>query len=317
MRISIAMATYNGAQFIREQLDSLAAQTRLPDELVICDDGSSDRTVAIAEEFARAAPFPVEVHRNRQNLGYSKNFEKAASLCSGELVFFADQDDVWLPEKLAVVEARFANDPDAQVVINDAWLADADLRTAGHTQRQNIRRAGNSDKMFVTGCCSAHRKSWQQVALPIPDGIPAHDYWINVLAVELGCARHLDNVLQLYRRHGENESTWLLSDPEGVTFWQAVKAHRSTDARPGWRLRLRLLKEMEKRILERPDEAGIYHPEDKLPTIRAEIASLGQRLSICSLPRRQRAARVLAFWFRGGYRHAVGWKSAAKDLIRP
>src|SRR5690348_8403095 len=95
LSISVAMATYNGARYIREQLDDLAAQTRLPAEVVVCDDESSDGTVAILEHFAASAPFPVHIHRNSERLGYRANFMKCASLCSSDLVAFCDQDDRW------------------------------------------------------------------------------------------------------------------------------------------------------------------------------------------------------------------------------
>ena len=77
MKVSIAMCTYNGAPFLREQLDSLVAQCRLPDEVVICDDASNDETVQILEEFSRTAPFQVKLSVNRTNLGVIKNFENA------------------------------------------------------------------------------------------------------------------------------------------------------------------------------------------------------------------------------------------------
>ena len=99
-RISIAMATYNGSKYLREQLDSLAAQTLPPCELVVTDDGSTDDTLGILDRFRRRAPFPVHLHRNEQRLGYRDNFLKAAQLCSGELIAFCDQDDVWMPDKL-------------------------------------------------------------------------------------------------------------------------------------------------------------------------------------------------------------------------
>src|SRR5437588_7313199 len=99
-RISIAMCTYNGARFLREQLDSFAAQSRLPDEVVICDDGSTDGTADIVRTFASGAPFPVHFHVNEPRLGITRNFERAAGLCTGSIIFFSDQDDVWLPDKL-------------------------------------------------------------------------------------------------------------------------------------------------------------------------------------------------------------------------
>src|SRR5882757_11091931 len=108
--ISIAMATYNGGKYIRQQLDSFAAQTMLPSELIVTDDGSSDNTLEIIAEFVATAPFPVRVERNEKNLGYRANFMKAASLCKGDLISFSDQDDIWLPQKLEKCAAPFAND---------------------------------------------------------------------------------------------------------------------------------------------------------------------------------------------------------------
>ena len=101
MKISIALCTYNGEKFLREQLDSFSVQTRLPDEVVVGDDCSTDRTVEILEEWAKTAPFRVEIVRNPQNLGYEKNFEQTMLRCTGDVIFPSDQDDVWLPEKLS------------------------------------------------------------------------------------------------------------------------------------------------------------------------------------------------------------------------
>src|ERR687894_3003245 len=99
-RFSVAMCTYNGARFVAEQLASVAAQTRPPDELVVCDDGSTDETCRLVEEFAARAPFPVRLFVNERNLGSTRNFGRAVALCEGDLVALSDQDDVWHPEKL-------------------------------------------------------------------------------------------------------------------------------------------------------------------------------------------------------------------------
>src|SRR4051794_15860948 len=99
---SVAMCTYNGARFIGAQLASVAAQTRTPDELIVCDDRSTDETVAIVQKFADSAPFRVRLHVNEENLGSTKNFERAVSLCEGDLIALCDQDDVWLPEARAL-----------------------------------------------------------------------------------------------------------------------------------------------------------------------------------------------------------------------
>ena len=140
MNISIAMATYNGAKFLREQLDSIAAQTLPPYELVICDDGSTDSTLAIAREFAKEVNFPVRIYLNEHNLGFADNFLKAASLCEGDWIAFSDQDDVWLPHKLATVSRRF-NDG-VLLVLHSSDLVDASLKA-------NCKRWPDKKKNFI------------------------------------------------------------------------------------------------------------------------------------------------------------------------
>ena len=316
-KTSIAMATYNGARFVREQLDSFSAQTRLPDELVVTDDCSTDDTVRVVEEFARTAPFRVALHRNPANLGYVRNFEKALSMCTGDIIFLSDQDDVWFPEKLATVVRHFEADPQVQVVINDALLVDEGLRSSGNSQRQNIERAGQPLKSFFTGCCSAHRKSWHDLALPIPAEVPAHDFWINCLAIEVGCARHLADVLQAFRRHDNNSSAWALSDPNGLGVLGALRISGLRDARPRWHLRADLLRGFVKRIHERLDLARTNGWERNVPAIERELANIEERIRICSRPRLRRTSDVISFWSKDGYGTAAGWKSAVKDLIRP
>ena len=102
--ISIAMATYNGEQFLDEQLRSLNEQVTPPHEIVVCDDQSTDRTRDLLARFARKASFPVKLFTNDRRLGWRENFLRAARLCSSEYISFCDQDDIWLKEKLAVVE---------------------------------------------------------------------------------------------------------------------------------------------------------------------------------------------------------------------
>src|SRR5258708_3955131 len=99
-RISVAMCSYNGARFLREQLESIATQTRLPDELIIFDDRSTDETIEIIDAFVKHARFPVRVEISESTRGATKNFEKAIALCQHEIITLADQDDVWHPNKL-------------------------------------------------------------------------------------------------------------------------------------------------------------------------------------------------------------------------
>src|SRR5690606_21917078 len=123
-RISVVLATYNGVRFIEEQLDSLATQTRLPDELVVVDDGSLDETVDVLRSFQRTAPFPVELIAPGEHLGTCEAFGEAMRRATGTILAICDQDDRWEPEKLAVMEQRMVGRPDALLAFSDATLID-------------------------------------------------------------------------------------------------------------------------------------------------------------------------------------------------
>lgn len=110
---SIALCTFNGQRYLPAQLDSFLAQTRPPDELIVCDDGSTDDTPRLVEAYAAQAPFPVRFHRNAVNLGVVQNFGQAIDRCQGDWIFLSDQDDLWMPEKLARFDEAMAAIPSA------------------------------------------------------------------------------------------------------------------------------------------------------------------------------------------------------------
>src|ERR1035437_7645952 len=128
--VSVAMATYNGQKHIRRQLDSLAAQSQIPEELVITDDNSTDDTVSVIDAFAKTAPFLVNVYRNKTRLGYRANFMRAASLCRSELIAFCDQDDYWYPQKIAVSVKPFS-DPEVLLTYHNADVISGEGRRIG------------------------------------------------------------------------------------------------------------------------------------------------------------------------------------------
>src|ERR1700760_1987549 len=115
-KISVALCTYNGERFLGRQLASIQQQTRLPDELVACDDCSTDRTLEILNDFAAAAGFPVNIIRNEEKLGVAANFERAIRLCQGSLIALCDQDDIWYPSRLERSEEEFVAHPDVGLV---------------------------------------------------------------------------------------------------------------------------------------------------------------------------------------------------------
>jgi glycosyltransferase involved in cell wall biosynthesis len=212
--LSIAMCTHNGEAHVGEQLDSVAAQTLLPDELIVCDDASTDGTLGVLEAFAGKSPFPVRIHTNPANIGSNGNFEKAITLCTGDVVALADQDDVWLPDKLSRIAEAFSGNPSAGVVFSDASLVDERLQPLGVTLWERVeftqkrRRqfdAGNAwrvllERNMVTGATMAFRKRYADLFVPLPSSW-IHDAWIAFIISLYADLVYIDEPLIRYRQH--------------------------------------------------------------------------------------------------------------------
>jgi glycosyltransferase involved in cell wall biosynthesis len=216
--ISIALCTYNGARFLEAQLESYLVQTRLPDELVVCDDASTDATSDILAGFAKRAPFPVRIERNPTRLGSTKNFDKAIGLCAGELIATSDQDDVWLPEKLALSEAAFDIEPHRGLVFSDAEVVDEELRPLGHTMwdaislgrlpRWRVRRDHAFEVLLrqwlVTGATMTFRSDYLPLIRPIPENW-IHDGWIAFIIGAVAPVGLIDAATVKYRQHAAQQ----------------------------------------------------------------------------------------------------------------
>jgi Glycosyl transferase family 2 len=211
MRISVPMATYNGERFIEEQLESVAAQTFPPYELVVCDDGSTDRTLEIVEWFAAEAPFRVRIERNATRLGYADNFLRAAELCEGDLIAFSDQDDVWLPQKLARCVGALG-DPTVQLVIHSSVVVNDSLQPTGRIwPEEPAIGSGAIDPLFMPPgfaflFCKRLLSLAEGVQRPSSrfGGPMSHDEWVYFLASACGGVVFLQERLALHRVHGSN-----------------------------------------------------------------------------------------------------------------
>ena len=215
LRVSVAMATYNGERFLEAQLESIARQTRLPAELVVTDDGSSDRTLEILEAFGREAPFPVRAVRNPENLGYADNFLKAASLCTGDLIAFCDQDDVWLERKLEVCAGAF-KDREVLLCVHSGELWNGQTRSQqrcpNYSRQEKLGVLGSYPLQGSFGYAMVIRRELLSIAdnghrfRPTETEKPlAHDRWVWLLAAVFGKIVLLPEVLTLYRQHGANQ----------------------------------------------------------------------------------------------------------------
>jgi glycosyltransferase involved in cell wall biosynthesis len=219
MNLSVALCTFNGAAHLKAQLESVAAQTCPPDELVVSDDASTDDTPRIVEAFARVAHFPVRLTVNEQTLGSTRNFERAISLCSGDVIALCDQDDVWLSQKLLRLEGPFS-DPAVGLAFSDAEIVDESLRPTGRRlwdavgltakRRRQIGRGRQLGMLLcgyrVTGATMAVRAKYARLAVPVPDGLGMiHDGWIALVAGAKSRVVAVAEPLVLYRQHARQQ----------------------------------------------------------------------------------------------------------------
>jgi len=305
-------------------LDSFVAQTRRPDELIICDDGSSDETVKILSAFAKQAPFDVHLQCNPENLGYAKNFSKALSLCTGDLVFLSDQDDVWFPDKIETIVNLAEIDAVNQVFMNDAELTYGNLRPTGLTKLGQIRTAGISERAFVMGCCAAIKAGFLKDALPIPGGYGAHDAWIVDLADGLGKRRIIENSLQYYRRHGNNESSFIANRTRKINkasyLWHQIVSRFNND---GVNTLIQSSEKIDYLIVRLKQmysgKGSEYVTTDKINKYLSELVCAREastmRTEVLKKPRVRRIYPIAKMLIRGQYKYFIGIKSALGDIF--
>jgi glycosyltransferase involved in cell wall biosynthesis len=206
--LSVAMAAFNGERFIAQQLISILSQLDARDEVVVVDDASTDGTLNVISSLQDSR---IRLLRNERNAGVFAAFERALGATRGDIVFLSDQDDVWLPGKVAEAKARFARDAAVQLVLSDAEVIDEQGRVTAPSFMAS--RGGFQASFAATlvrnrylGCTMALRRALLDIALPIPRDVPMHDMWFGSLAVLQGRVDYIDRPLVQYRRHGGNVS---------------------------------------------------------------------------------------------------------------
>ncbi len=218
-KVSIALCTYFGEVFIREQLHSILNQTHLPDEIIICDDGSKDKTVKIIEDIIKNTSVCIRVFVNDENIGFIKNFEKAINLCRGDIIFLSDQDDVWFPEKIKTMLEIFIRNCNLNLVYSDAIVVDEKLNCKGVTvfaTRKNAKLEQGQSRSIrnvimnpdLKGCLMAFRSDLKKIILPIPKDAQSvgwgHDHWIAQISYAVGGVYAINWPLMYYRRSSQN-----------------------------------------------------------------------------------------------------------------
>lgn len=321
MKISIAMATYNGAAHIAAQLQSFASQTRRPHELIVCDDGSTDATLEIVDEFARDVPFDVVVERNATRLGFTGNFSKAMGHATGDVIFLSDQDDVWDSTKIDRVLQAFAANPEQWLVVHDGRLIDPAIDWCGVTMLGQVMAGYGTSRSLITGALTAFRRELQACALPVPDGMVGHDQWLHHIADLLGKRLVIPDVLQTIQRHGGNTSAWVASSTQQISKWAVFRAQLQTKAADSYADRL-LINEAAQACLRGMNAsfssgmAGSPRLRTSLAALKHEQAALCDRDAMVSMSRPARMLAATRMLVTAKYRHFNGIKSFIRDVIR-
>lgn len=212
MKISIALCTYNGEKYISEQIQSLLSQTRLPDEIIISDDGSTDKTIEIVEHLLKESNISYEIYKQSPSLGVFKNFEFAMNECRGDVIFPCDQDDIWKSDKLEKHIMLHESRIDKVLVYSNADVIQNDVNHYLYPLWdvkliENGQYASQSKMLYegksIAGCCMSIDREFFQQILPIPDEI-YHDDWCATSASLIDGIVGIPESLIYYRQHGGN-----------------------------------------------------------------------------------------------------------------
>ena len=326
LKVSVALCTYNGGNSVQTQLQSILRQSRLPDEIIVCDDGSQDDTVETVRRVADQHPCPpIRLTRNAARLGFAKNFESAIRQTTGHIVFLSDQDDLWFSDRIARMTLPFEQEPEVDLVYCDAALADASLKPTGETvfgRRRDMQLPGQRSPRQIglgvgfNGCMMAFRSTLKDYCLPLC-ALWGHDHWIAFIAYATTEVRAIPEPLMYYRRHGNNagldpdlDGGWL-SQYRWLAARRNLKLYAEHSRR--WHAMLRALRQ----IKTRP---GCYRDVTRLNEFIEECC---HRLQFANerdgLVHRGRLARIPAgvqYLVTGRYRrYARGFRSFAKDMM--
>lgn len=226
--VAVVVATYNGATYLLAQLESIAHQTHKPTQIIIVDDASSDDTVRIANNFAAAHP-EVLVVQNETRLGYIKNFEKGMLLSTASYVALSDQDDIWVPHKLATL---LANIGDKMLAYSDSELIDANGGLL-HQKMSSIKNqlAYHTPVMYAIGAWAPghamlFKKELINKAVPFPT-LVTHDFWLGFVATCYSTVVYVNQPLVLYRQHTQNAIGADTTKNKTVSFTLAQKKQKA------------------------------------------------------------------------------------------
>ncbi|MDD3886765.1 MAG: glycosyltransferase [Victivallaceae bacterium] len=316
MKISVAIALYRGEKFIGEALASILEQSTPPDEIVLCDDSPDEATLEAASTYIVDYPGIVRYFRNKERLGVSANFEKAVTLCTGDLIFLADEDDVWRPDKIARFSAALR---DGGGVFSDSLLVDAELTPIGGShwstrdfKANELRRMEANPsaqrelflrRVLPAGHDMAFRAELKSLLLPFPPLANSHDSWIGLAVAMTSKWSIIDDKLTLFRQHADNLSR---PDRQGMIA-RLLDSRRACAAQ--WNLD----------FFRFADERLRGEVDDETAVLLLErLAFAEKRAALGRLGFPARLTAAIGLWQSGDYRRfGRGALNAIQDMVLP
>jgi glycosyltransferase involved in cell wall biosynthesis len=207
VNISVCLASFNGEKYIYAQIDSILHQLGINDELIICDDGSTDNTLKIINQFNDQR---IKLYKNRNHFNPIFNFESAIKFSTQEIIVLSDQDDVWVPNRIDIIKNHFnkTNSIKYNLLVMDAQGIDSENQVLYPSMLEYLdARRGiikNIKKNSYIGCCLAFSKDVKNLIIPFPNKIPMHDVWIGIICDLYGSVYFDKRISLIYRRHGNN-----------------------------------------------------------------------------------------------------------------
>jgi len=319
MKLSVALCTYNGETYLPTQLESIANQTRVPDEIIIRDDCSKDRTVEIANEFAKTAPCKVCVLHDGVNVGSTLNFAKAIGACTGDIIFLSDQDDYWLPQKVERLEAALLANPSASFVASDAEMVDQQLNPLGYNLWQTVGLDSQESRealcgehglnlmlkrWYITGATMAFRSQFRDLILPVPKSW-VHDAWIAFLLRAVSSLELVNEPLIRYRQHSTQQI-----GAKKLNLWNQIQVGLK-HKQDFFEKTLAMFENARDRLREQ-NQYGVPSWVQESLDEKVDHATIRYNMR----KTRFRAPAAISEFMKGRYnRYSLGWKAFLQDLF--
>jgi glycosyltransferase involved in cell wall biosynthesis len=319
MKISIVVTTYNGEKYIKEQIDSFLSQTLSPDEIIITDDCSSDKTIKIVEKYKENYSDKIKIFQNQYNLGFTKNFQEGIKKSSGDIIFLSDQDDLWYENKIEIVVKKFNSNPNVDLIIHDADLVNENLKFTNYSVLSQVISGFNNTDVFITGALTAFKKNLVKYFLPFPKNLVGHDGFIHFVSKNLNTRIVINDKLQMIRRHADNTSGWVASSLKKINKFDVFKQQFFSKRVKHYNDRLEQVIHMINILEKLRSEKHNFSEETlllSLNKLKNERVAIRKRNLLEKKNFFERKVIAFELLIKNQYKYFNGYKSFIRDILR-